>query len=67
MDKTIHGLIEEMATSDHFSKDDLIQIILEGCQDDDYESAIVNVYNVIEDTHLVGVDGTNILVDMVKE
>ena len=41
MDKTIHGLIEEMATSDHFSKDDLIQIILEGCQDDDYESAII--------------------------
>ena len=67
MDKTALDLINEMATDSKYDKGDLIQIMREGYADDDFEEAIINFYNATEDTQLVRIQGTCVLVDMVKE
>ncbi len=64
---TIYDLIEEMATDNRYDKGDLIQIMREGYAEHNFEQAILNVYNAIEDTELVMSQGTTELVDMVKE
>ena len=66
-DKTPLDLINEMATDDKYDKGDLIQIMREGYEHDDFEEAIINFYNATEDTQLVRIQGTSVLVDMVKE
>jgi hypothetical protein len=66
MDKTPLDLIEEMAADSRYDKGDLIQIMREGYADDDYEEAIINLYNATEDTHLVRIGNTDRLADMVE-
>jgi hypothetical protein len=67
MDKTPLDLIEEMAADSRYDKGDLVQIMREGYADDDFEEAIINLYNATEDTQLVRIGNTDRLVDMVKE
>ena len=67
MDKTPLDLIEEMSADSRYDKGDLIQIMREGYADDDFEGAIINFYNSVEDTQLVRIGNTDRLADMVKE
>ena len=67
MDKTPLDLIEEMSADSRYDKGDLIQILREGYADDDFEGAIINFYNSVEDTQLVRIGNTDRLADMVKE